>query len=806
MMLCLGKINMLQAQSLLVAKQTFQNGYFEQAIEQWQTILATTQKINERLEALLGIASTYRRLGAYDNALKTINIALPIALQHEPIDYALLHNELSKLRLSQGENWRKEALRQLKTAFKLARQINNPILLAEVLNHQGNFLSTVDDYEGAKEAYEKALLYIKSSTKSASHFSNEDIEALYSKVLINQAFMVFSLETEMAYQHDDKAQAFKASIAALEQALPVTQNRQETYSQVFGLIAISQLSRKIQSQLSTPAEKLTSLAYQALTAARAVAVSLDNSAAKAYANGYLGQLYEQAKRYDDALSLTRQAQFFAGQTRSQLQLYLWQWQLGRILKAQGKYQGAIRAYQEAIKNLGSVRTQVANMGYFNITKNFQEQVMPVYFELVDLLLQQARFAQNNSTRDRLLLQARNLMEAFKAAELQDYFQSECLAIKNKCSHVEQMLDAQTAVLYPIVLSGRLELLLQRSDGLVQTTVPISKVKLRDTIASFLSPLRHHPNPEQLAKVQMPDQLADTCKPSWRASTVQMLDTLTNNRFLEPAKTLYSLLIKPLIPQLHDIKTLVIVSDGALRTIPFAALHDGEEFLIEKYALVLSPGLCYRFPKSQLRQKRAKILLIGLSDAVQGFSSLPCAEYELDTLQGLFHLPSQPLLNSAFTISQVHTEMNENAYSIVHIASHGQFSANLKNTFVLTYNDKLSMDKLEDLMNLTILKNDPVDLLTLSACETAVGDDRAALGLAGVALKAGVQSALASLWKVDDEATPAVVIEFYRQLQNPNISKAEALQKAQKMILTDKLYERYRHPYFWSAFLLIGNWL
>jgi len=292
-----------------------------------------------------------------------------------------------------------------------------------------------------------------------------------------------------------------------------------------------------------------------------VAVSLDNSAAKAYANGYLGQLYEQAKRYDDALSLTRQAQFFAGQTRSQLQLYLWQWQLGRILKAQGKYQGAIRAYQEAIKNLGSVRTQVANMGYFNITKNFQEQVMPVYFELVDLLLQQARFAQNNSTRDRLLLQARNLMEAFKAAELQDYFQSECLAIKNKCSHVEQMLDAQTAVLYPIVLSGRLELLL-----------------------------------EQLAKVQMPDQLADTCKPSWRASTVQMLDTLTNNRFLEPAKTLYSLLIKPLIPQLHDIKTLVIVSDGALRTIPFAALHDGEEFLIEKYALVLSPGLCYRFPK------------------------------------------------------------------------------------------------------------------------------------------------------------------------------------------------------------------
>jgi CHAT domain-containing protein len=106
----------------------------------------------------------------------------------------------------------------------------------------------------------------------------------------------------------------------------------------------------------------------------------------------------------------------------------------------------------------------------------------------------------------------------------------------------------------------------------------------------------------------------------------------------------------------------------------------------------------------------------------------------------------------------------------------------------------------------VLRKRPVELLTLSACETAVGDDRAALGLAGVALKAGVASALASLWKVDDVATQAIVVEFYRQLQSHNISKATALQKAQKMMLTERKYVAYRHPYFWSAFLLIGNWL
>ncbi len=143
---------------------------------------------------------------------------------------------------------------------------------------------------------------------------------------------------------------------------------------------------------------------------------------------------------------------------------------------------------------------------------------------------------------------------------------------------------------------------------------------------------------------------------------------------------------------------------------------------------------------------------------------------------------------------------------MHIASHGQFSANLENTFVLTYDDKLNMDRLEKLMSFTQIETkQPVELLTLSACETAVGDDRAALGLAGVALKAGAQSVLASLWRVDDEATPAVIIEFYRQLQTSALSKAQALQNAQKMVLNDKAYLRYRHPYYWSAFLLIGNW-
>jgi CHAT domain-containing protein len=294
--------------------------------------------------------------------------------------------------------------------------------------------------------------------------------------------------------------------------------------------------------------------------------------------------------------------------------------------------------------------------------------------------------------------------------------------------------------------------------------------------------------------------AEVCTPALRGGQPQTLKTAAHD-FMKPAQTLYQMLIQPL--QLHDIKTLVIVPDGILRTIPFAALHDGEHFMIEKYALATLANLCLK-PSNRSQQKT--ILLSGLSKAVQGFSGLPCAKYELESIQNIYNDSDKPLLNESFTYPNLQTHLKQSDYNIVHIASHAQFSPYLEKTFVLTYDDKLNLDKLSRLISNTQLKTkSPLELLTLSACETGIGNDRAPLGLAGVALKAGTQSVFASLWPIDDEATPAVVIEFYRQLQTPGLSKAKALQNAQKKMLTDKNYVRYRHPYYWSAFLLIGHW-
>ena len=278
---------------------------------------------------------------------------------------------------------------------------------------------------------------------------------------------------------------------------------------------------------------------------------------------------------------------------------------------------------------------------------------------------------------------------------------------------------------------------------------------------------------------------------------------TTQRYLPHAQQLYDWLIRPIAPLLPpSIDTLVIVPDGALRTVPFSALHDGNQFLIQRYAIATTPGLTMTDARPFHRPGvKANALSVGLTEAVQDFPSLPGVTTEIDAIQGLY--PGKVLLNREFVLSRLEEELRENSFSIVHVASHGEFNNDVRKSFLLTFDDKLTMDKLSKFIGLLRFRDDPLSLLTLSACETAAGDDRAALGLAGVAIKAGASSALASLWVINDEASSELVSEFYRQLTNPSVSKAVALQRAQVKLLDDSVYQ---HPAYWSPFLLLSNWL
>jgi CHAT domain-containing protein len=266
--------------------------------------------------------------------------------------------------------------------------------------------------------------------------------------------------------------------------------------------------------------------------------------------------------------------------------------------------------------------------------------------------------------------------------------------------------------------------------------------------------------------------------------------------------LYGWLITPIEARLAEngVSTLVVIPSGSLSTFPFAALHDGERHLIEKMAVAVAPGLTLIEPRPIVRETAA-VLAGGLSESVQGFPALPHVQAELRNLQNTFG--GTLLENQAFLLERVREELEVTPYSVVHIASHAQIEPEAKDSFLLTYDGRLTMDGLEQFVKLSRFREEPVELLTLSACSTAVGDERAALGLAGIGIKAGARSVLASLWFINDQSTSLLVSRFYEALKEPSKSKAEALREAQLSLM--EIY-RYRHPAYWAPFLMIGSWL
>jgi CHAT domain-containing protein len=325
------------------------------------------------------------------------------------------------------------------------------------------------------------------------------------------------------------------------------------------------------------------------------------------------------------------------------------------------------------------------------------------------------------------------------------------------------------VVYPIILPDRIELLVSLPSGLKRVAVPVGAERLTREVRQFR----------------------------------RMLEKRTTRQYLPHSQQLYDWLMRPLEADFKasGIDTLVFVPDGPLRTIPMAALHDGNQFLISKYAMAITPGLNLTDPRP-IKREGAKVLAVGVTEAVQGFPPLPNVAAELESLREIYH-GSTTLIDREFVVAKFEEALKQERFTILHIASHGEFSSEPGKTFLLTFDDKLTMDRLDQYIGLFKFRDDPLELLTLSACDTAEGDDRAALGLAGVAIKAGARSAVATLWEINDVAAAGLVADFYRGLQDSSISRATALQRAQVKMLSDP---RYEHPGFWSPFLLINNWL
>jgi CHAT domain-containing protein/lipopolysaccharide biosynthesis regulator YciM len=754
------------ATEIAQAQADYQRGHFEPAIRLLQAALDVNNlKTPQRIEIMIQLASAYQALGLSQQALAALSQAEPLAskLQTKPFAHrsVLILVKLFLVKSDISLATRQDVQARFYADKSLALlPANAPILIrAAVLNNLGNVLTVEAYYAKAVKKYARCVELAQS---------------------VNDAILSGRALTNMAYAYSKDTQ-WNAAVNTLSAARQQFESVDLSYAKAFGLISVGELAQRIQRQFQVPNQPLRMTAYHALNTAVNIGKALENNRLISYAYGFLGQLYETAQRYTEALYLTRQAifyakldttTFFTQQDQASEILYRWQWQLGRLFKVRHDKKNAIEAYRSAVKSLQPIRQEMA-LGYRRTAQSFRERVGPVYFELADLLLQRAaEFGNKNrlqQNRDYRL--ALDTIELFKTAELQDYFQDDCVTgFQSKFNLLDKGIAPFIGVVYPIMLPDRTEILLSLQGGIQQFSVPITASRLKDEVNEFRFEL----------------QASDT------------------NYFLPHAKRLYRWLIAPLEQSLsaQGVDTLIIVPDGVLRTIPFAALHDGKQFLISKYALVTTPGLTLTEFKSS-RRRQAKILLAGLSESVPGYSALSSVRDEIKGISKYYkRRNTTQLLDKNFTVHQFAGALRRTIYSILHIASHGQFDSDPQKTFLLTSDGKLTVNQLSKLIKLSERRQVPLELLTLSACQTAVGDDQAALGLAGIALKAGARTALASLWFIDDKATTRLMKKFYQQWQVRRLSKAKALQAAQLYLLKDS---RYRHPAYWAPFLLIGHW-
>ncbi|MFW6189800.1 MAG: CHAT domain-containing protein [Planctomycetota bacterium] len=518
-----------------------------------------------------------------------------------------------------------------------------------------------------------------------------------------------------------------------------------------------------------PAEKLLGRAFESYRAALDLARRSGNRRAECFALGYLGSLYEARARHEEGLRLSRRAAFLAQRLQAPELLYRWQWQTGRLLRSLGQVEAALGALQQAVSAFESVRQEVVGAGNRSLLLDFREEVGAMYYDLADAHLRLAESAGEPERARRHMLKARDAVESFKTAEMVDYFQDRCIAeVREEARDIER-LDPSTAVVYVVPLRDRTEVILSRGPDVRRFGIPVGSDELTAEVREFR----------------------------------RRLEDRSSHRYKLNAKQLYDWLVRPCEAELRrgQVSTLLFVPDGALRTIPMSALYDGERFLVERYGVAVAPGLALVAPRP-FAARKAGVLACGISEKVEGFSRLQYVHSELRRIAELSG--GTLLMNEQFRLSRLEREFAAGTPAAVHIASHGQFSSDPAHTFLLTHERRLTLDELEMLIRPSQFRGNPVELLTLSACQTAAGDDRAALGMAGVALKAGARSALATLWFVNDEASARLVAGFYENMyDHPGWSKARALRAAQTDIMRDR---RYRHPCYWAPYLLIGNWL
>jgi CHAT domain-containing protein len=784
-------------------------GFAQQTLEQDKVDLETHCRTNSALAiacrthdrlseaaALGSLGNVYRLRGDYASAIACLEKSLKIA---EPLNHTAYRLAALSGLGNTYASLAKRNYRQLQYAQQSADE-------TEIKTFQRNAFR-----------YDQTAIAYFTDSLALAHTHNDQINELRSLLnLVTSNHRLGLPNIEMAVNSEQRADRKKRVWGLLDQAEQVLERLPDSREKAFAEIRLATLWEWVKSPPDQANIDSTARCYSQqgeekvkLLLNRAIAIGqhIQDSQSIAFALGRLGHFYECEHQYEPALTLTQQARLITSSqdNSSQNNQYLWEWQAGRILQAQAKPALAISAYESAIQTLSGLRADI-EIASRDFQFDFRDTVEPVYRELTALYLSQSGKLPAIET-------ALKTIDKLRLAEVQNYLGEDCsLPILNQ----PMPLSAQkTAVLSTMMLEEQVAVILSipQANKTVQSQlywIPASTTEVTKTV----NKLR--------LKLEKRSDLAKT--------------------YLRDSIKVYDWLIRPFSKPLQEsqIETIVFIQDGILRSIPMAALYDGQQFLVQHYAIATTPSLAL-IDSTQLNPASLKALAFGLTQAsvVEGptfFEPLAYVSLELKAIQSI--LPgSREIMDQQFTRDRLKQELNETSFPIVHLATHGKFGIDSRDTFLVTgrqretaptlelgnalpktrtsttrgarmsggaipetYNEKLTLNQLYQMIR-EARRGRPLDLITLTACETAVGSDRDALGIAGISLQAGARSAIASLWQVDDKSTAELTTQLYKNLRQ-GMSRAKALQTAQKTWLQQ---HPNTHPSYWAALVLVGNW-
>ncbi|NEO81169.1 CHAT domain-containing protein [Moorena sp. SIO4G3] len=781
-------------------------GNAEAALNIWQNAEALYAKANDRVGVLgsqINQAQAMQSLGLYRRAKKLLTQVRQtlLAQPDSPLKAIGLHN-LGNVFRQAGDL--EESKQTLTESWTVAQRIQSSQSESQGWLSLGNTeraLATRAKESNHNKAFQQYIQDAITHYQQAAATTTSPITQIQAQ--LNQLSLLIETDQEKS------AQALLPQIQTLLTKLP--SSRASVYAHVnFAQSLIKMGNRNVRcseraatrTHISTPITNSQDIAQQLNTAIEQ-AQTLEDKRAESYALGTLGNCFEQTNDWSNAITFTKSALLIAQGINAADIAYQWQWQMGRILNAQAEQatttrnsnteavtdliqdaidlwsRSAIAYYTQASNTLTNLRSDLVTLNP-DIQFSFREQVEPVYRQLVDLLLRSPQPSNDN------LKQARQVIEALQLAEIDNFFRDACA--KPEKVNIDN-LDPTAAVIYPIILK----------DGLAV----ILKLPEPDNLRYYI----HH----NISEAQVDKAVKNFRNVLRRRST-------SISKVKKESQQIYDWLIRPFEEELDShpsgdqspIKNLVFVLDGSLRNVPVAALYDGKQYLIERYAVAVTPGLQLVDPKPLPRQQLTA-LIAGATNAPsfkkEGLGPIDNVAFELTKIGEQVNR-SQKLENQEFIKENLQNQLTAASFNVVHIATHGQFSSNPEQTFILDWDERIKVKDLDNLLRMSDPSGTtPIELLLLSACQTATGDKRAALGLAGIAIRAGARSTLATLWQVNDASTAEFMNQFYQQLNNPQLTKAEALRNAQLAFLKKKYPSTdYHRPHIWAPFILVGNWL